>query len=150
MSSDILDKTKKALRAVLISAPRGVAARMLCKDFKCVLGYELPYRELGYHRMEDFLNTIPDVARLGTGATGELTYFGVADAKTSQICRFVATQKKPKIKKSGAPPAIQKPSSTFAFTKKSRYGPISKPKVAGFRTKPVGSYSSTPNNRGGL
>lgn len=128
--SEVLDKTKKALRAVLISAPRGVPVRMLCRDFKTVLGYELPYKQLGFHRLEEFIRTIPDVARLGTN-NGDPTYYAVADEKTSQILRFVTSQKKPKVKKSGAPPMTQRPMAVSGFTKKSRYGPMSRSKPGG-------------------
>ena len=116
----LLDRTKKDLRSVLISAPRGVALNMLLKDFKQVLGSELPFRQLGFRSVEEFLRTAPDVVRIDQGITG-LTCYAVADASTSQIARFVALQKKPKLKKSGLPPAVRKP--VMGFTKKSKFGP---------------------------
>ena len=126
----LLNRTRKDLRSVLISSPRGVAARLLFNDFKMVLGYELPYRQLGFKKLEDFIRTIPDVARLEPGVMGEPTYFAVADESTRQIARFVATQKKPKLKKSNAPPMVRKPLNMFpGFTKKARYG--SRPPRAG-------------------
>ena len=130
MSSELLNRVKKDLRSVLISAPRGVPARLVCPDFRTVVGYELPYRELGFQRFEDFISSIRDVARPVTNPNGDLAYFGVPDEKTSQISRFVQTQKKPKLKKSGAPPMIQKPNMSN-FTKKFRYGPISRGKPSG-------------------
>ena len=120
----VLERTSKDLRSVLISAPRGVPLRLLLSDFKMVLGSELPYRQLGFQRLEDFLRSIPNVVRIDRGATGETTCFAVADASTSQIARFVATQKKPKLKKSNAPPLIRKPVYS-GFTKKSKFGPSS-------------------------
>lgn len=137
----LLDRTRKDLRSVLISAPRGVPIRLLLSDFKMVLGYELPCRQLGFQRVEDFLRTIPDVIRLDRGVMGELTCFAVADASTSQIARFVALQKKPKLKKSNAPPMVRKPQSYAGFTKKSKFGPSSaRPKMSPYSAHRSGGY----------
>lgn len=120
----MLERTSKDLRSVLISAPRGVPLRMLLNDFKMVVGSELPYRQLGHQRLEDFMRSIPNVVRVDRGPTGEPTCFAIADAATSQIARFVATQRKPKLKKSNAPPLVRKPIYA-GFTKKSKFGPSS-------------------------
>lgn len=121
---ELLDKTKKALRSILISAPRGVAARLILKDYKMVMGKELPFRNLGYSTVEDFIRSVPDVVRLAPGATGELTMFPVANAETQQIARFVASQKKPKLKKPRYPPptAVGRPSRVAGFSTKSKFG----------------------------
>ena len=121
----LLERTKKELRSLLISAPRGVPARMLYKDYKMVIGKELPYRQLGFRNADEFVQSLSDVVRLGFGPTGEQTYFGVANAETAQISRFVASQKKPKLKKSHAPPPTiaRTPMRMAAFTRKSHYGP---------------------------
>lgn len=122
----LLERTVKELRSVLISAPRGVALRLLLNDFKVVLGHELPYRQLDFQRVEDFIKSVPHCVRVAPGANGELTCFAVADESTSQIARFVALQKKPKLKKSNAPPSVRKSAVLTAFTKKSnKYGPSS-------------------------
>lgn len=121
----LLEKTKKELRSVLISAPRGVPERLLLSDFRKVLGKELPYRELGFRNLGEFVYAASDVIRLGQGPTGEPTFFGVANTETAQIARFVATQKKTKLKKSMVPPPTSsKVPVRAAFTKKSpHYGP---------------------------
>ena len=126
----VLEKTRKELRSVLISAPRGVPARMLLKDYKMVTGKELPYRQLGFNTLEDFIHSQSDVVRIGLGPTGEPTLYGVANAETAQISRFVASQKKTKLKKSLAPPPVvtRTPMKMAAFTKKFRYGPRSSPR----------------------
>ena len=124
---ELLEKTKKALRSVLISAPRGVPARMLIRDYRAVMGKDLPYRELGHRTVESFILAVPDVVRIGNGPTGELTYYAIANAETQQIARFVAVQKKSKLKKSLAPPStrgVPRPMvKTGVFTKKLKYGP---------------------------
>jgi hypothetical protein len=120
----ILDKTKKELRSLLISAPRGVAVSLLAKDYKMVMGKELPYREMGCRNIEQFIQSIPDTVRVGHGPAG-LTCYAVANAETQQIARFVASQKKPALKKSLKPPpvAIRQPTKMSGFTKKSHFGP---------------------------
>ena len=108
---------------------------MLLNDFKMVLGSELPYRQLGHQRVEDFLQTIPNVVRVDRGPMGDPTCFAIADSTTSQIARFVASQKKPKLKKSCAPPLVRKPMYT-GFTKKSKFGPSSaRPKVSPYASR---------------
>lgn len=145
----LLERTSKDLRSVLISAPRGVPLRLLLSDFKMVLGSELPYRQLGFQRLEDFLKSIPDVVRIARGATGEATCFAVADAATSQIARFVATQKKPKLKKSNAPPLVHKPVYS-GFTKKSKFGPSSaRPKPSPYISRGGGGKFMGSGNTGG-
>lgn len=142
----LMERTCKDVRSVLISAPRGVPARLLLSDFKMVLGSELPYRQLGFQRLEDFLRSIPDVVRVDRGVTGEPTCFAVADASTSQLARFVAMQKKPKMKKSNAPPLVRKPMSMSGFTKKSKFGPSSaRPKTSPYSSRMGGKFGGSGN-----
>ena len=142
-SAELLVKTKKALRALLISAPRGVPKRLLWTDYKMVIGKELPFRNLGFSSLEDFIHGIPDVIRVGPGVNGEPTLFPVVTSETEQIARFVATQKKPKLKKSLAPPAIVAPSKLSGFSAKSSFG-RSRTRS---RPKNVNSFSSSRNPR---
>ena len=145
----LLDRTRKDLRSVLISAPRGVPMRLLLSDYKMVLGCELPYRQLGYHRVEDLLVSIPDVVRVGRDATGEQACFAVANASTSQIARFVALQKKPKLKRSNAPPLTRKSMYT-GFTKKSKFGPSSaRPKASPYSGRKFSGGGGNFYNSGG-
>ena len=92
-----MKQTKSMLRAVLISAPRGVVARRLQAEYKSITGTPIPYQRLGYSSLEDFLRSIPDVIHDRPGATGELTFFGVADSSTEHIAKLVSKQRKPKL-----------------------------------------------------
>ena len=125
-TNQILEKTKKELRSLLISAPRGVAVNLLAKDYKMVMGKELAYRDFGFGNIEHFIKAIPDTIRLGQGPAG-LTCYAVANAETQQIARFVAAQKKPALKKSlKLPPVVvRKPTKAYGFTKKTHFGPAS-------------------------
>lgn len=156
----VRSKLKKELRSLLISAPRGVALPLLTKDYKMVMGKELPYREMGYRTVEQFIDSIPDTIRLGHGPAG-LTCYAVANAETQQIARFVASQKKPALKKSLMPPAVvlRKPGSTSGFSKKFQFGPRPKkyfrggpggvPSGAGRQYVPAGYHSWGGGGGGG-
>jgi len=93
----LLKNTRSMLRSVLLSAPRGVKARNLEAEYRGITGKIIPYRELGYKSLKDFMNTLQDVARLST-SDGEPVYYGVADSSTAHIAKMVAKQKKPKKK----------------------------------------------------
>ena len=99
MSSELLERTKKELRALLISAPRGVNAFNLAKDYKMVTKKELPWRELGYRNLHVFVRSIPDVIREETGPDGQPVYKAIPNKETATIARMVASQKKPPLKK---------------------------------------------------
>ena len=123
-TQELLDKTKIALRSILTSAPRGVPARLILKDYKMMMGKELPFRNLGYGSVEAFIQSVPDTVRLAPGATGELTMFPVANEQTQQISRFVASQKKPKLRKPLRRPSAvaRRPSKIVGFSTKSKFG----------------------------
>ena len=93
----LIKNTRAMLRSVLLSAPRGVRARSLESEYRGITGKMIPYRELGYKSLKDFMNSLQDVARLST-ADGEPVYYGVADSSTAHIAKMVAKQKKPKKK----------------------------------------------------
>ena len=96
-NESLLKNTRSMLRSVLLSAPRGVRARNLEAEYRGITGKIIPYRELGYKSLKDFMNTLQDVARLST-TEGEPIYYGVADSSTAHIAKMVSKQKKPKKK----------------------------------------------------
>lgn len=100
----LMKQTKSMLRAVLISAPRGVVARRLQAEYKSITGTSIPYHRLGYSSLEDFLRSIPDVIHARPGTTGELTFFGVADSSTEHIAKLVSKQRKPKLSRARSTP----------------------------------------------
>lgn len=97
-NESLLKNTRSMLRSVLLSAPRGVRARNLEAEYRGITGKIIPYRELGYRSLKEFMNTLQDVARLST-TEGEPVYYGVADSSTAHIAKMVAKQKKPPKKK---------------------------------------------------
>ena len=100
------DKVKKDIRALLISAPLGVPAHIFAKDYRQMNGKEVPYREIGHRSLDDFIMSIPDVVRVGTGPTGLVTFYPIATRETQHIVNMIRRQKKPSIKKAVIPSAI--------------------------------------------
>ena len=132
----LLEKTKKALRSVLISAPRGVPAHLLLSDYRKVMGKELPFRALGFSSVEQFVAALDDVVRVAPGPTGVTTLYPVANQETKQIMRFVAAQKKAPLKKSLVPPPTvhKTPAKMAGFTRKTqRFGVRQRPVTMGPR-----------------
>lgn len=117
------DRVKKEIRSLLISAPRGVPANLFLKDYRSMNGKELPFRDLGYGRLEDFICSIPDVVKVGNGPTGQATFYPVATRETQHMVSLISRQKKPTLKKSLVPSPIVAPKNTPRFNAFSRKGP---------------------------
>ena len=92
--AEIKEETKKQIRALLLSAPKGLSGRDIQNDFKCMMGKTLPFRELGYSTAEDLFRDLPDVVRV-TWVDGEVILRGVSDMTTKHIERLVSRQKVP-------------------------------------------------------
>ena len=90
--SSLKEETKRQVRALLLSAPKGLTVRDIQNDFKCVMGKALPFQELGYSTAEDLFRDMPDVVRQ-TRVGGEVVLRGVADRTTEHIERLVSRQK---------------------------------------------------------
>ena len=116
------DKVKKDLRAMLISAPLGVPAHIFSKDYRQMNGKEIPFRELGHRNLDEFVFSIPDVVRIGTGPTGMVTFYPVATKETQHIVNMIKKQKKPSIKKGVIPSAIVARKAPVKMTSFSRRG----------------------------
>lgn len=56
-----LPEVKKNIRALLISAPRGLSVEDIEHDYQAVLGKPLPYKQFKCKTALDFLKTMPDV-----------------------------------------------------------------------------------------
>lgn len=93
-------ETIAMLRAVLISSPLGVKFDKLYRDYKQLTGKTIPYKELGFPKLEFFIQSIPDVARAEKGGNGEWTLKGVASQADKHVAKLISKQKKPKVRKS--------------------------------------------------
>lgn len=91
-------KTEALLRAVLISSPRGVALRRLDKEYRTVTFSSIPFQEMGYHSLEHYIKSIPNVAMLTRDVDGEFVVKGVASESDQHVAKLIAKQRKPKKK----------------------------------------------------
>lgn len=91
-------KTEALLRAVLISSPRGVPLRRLDKEYRTVTFSSIAFQEMGYHSLEHYIRSIPNVAMLTRDVDGEFVVKGVASESDQHVAKLIAKQKKPKKK----------------------------------------------------
>ncbi|XP_077863560.1 uncharacterized protein LOC102806254 [Saccoglossus kowalevskii] len=86
------EEVKKNLRALLISAPTGLTLQQIQNDYHTMLGQPIPYRELGYNTVTDFIKSVPDCLQTHY-ERGLLLLYGVADDTTKHIAKLVSRQK---------------------------------------------------------
>ena len=96
----MLRETEAMLRAVLISSPRGVRFEKLLRDYKELTFKVIPFKELGFPRLENFLQSIPSVAKVEKGPDGEWVVKGVASDADKHVAKLISKQKKPSLRKS--------------------------------------------------
>ncbi|CAB4010147.1 Hypothetical predicted protein [Paramuricea clavata] len=96
----LLRETEAMLRAVLISSPRGVRFEKLLRDYRELTFKTIPFKELGFPRLEHFLQSIPSVARVEKGPDGEWIVKGVASDADKHVAKLISKQKKPTLRKS--------------------------------------------------
>ncbi|KAF8792257.1 Tudor domain-containing protein 7A [Argiope bruennichi] len=90
------------LRCVTQSSKGGVPLNQLQNDYKQLLGTPIPFKDLGYNTLENFLCDIPDVVCLKKNVDGSLIVEGVADTSTAHIAKLISKQKPSKKSKSGS------------------------------------------------
>jgi len=94
----IKELKKKEIRSLLLPHKMGLTLNELEKQFKDVIGHDIPYRQMGYNTLKDFICDIPDVVTWRL-VHGKLILTGVPDASTQHIANLVSRQKNPKVKK---------------------------------------------------
>lgn len=91
-TSSLQDETKQLLRSIIESAPYRIYTRDVEREFSKLMGYELPFRKLGYATCEEYLQSIPDTLSISPTASGPLVR-SIAISETKHIGRLVMTQK---------------------------------------------------------
>ncbi|XP_050508484.1 uncharacterized protein LOC126885747 [Diabrotica virgifera virgifera] len=87
-----MDALKTMVRSVLTSSPTALTVDRLCKEYRDILGENIPFHKYGYNSVEHFLRDIPDTVQLvGTGrfATVNLVF----SEKSAHIAQMVSKQK---------------------------------------------------------
>ncbi len=87
-----LEKVKRIVRAILLSSKHGRTTRQLLSDYDQTIGSRLPYQELGYTSLVQFVESMPDVVRVSRNR-GNTILHGVPDVSTEQISRMVSKQR---------------------------------------------------------
>ncbi|GIY42466.1 uncharacterized protein CEXT_107211 [Caerostris extrusa] len=80
------------LRSVVQSSKNGVPLSRLQKDYKNFIGTFIPYQNLGYNSLEDFILDVPDVINLKKDVNGQLIAVGVIDSSTAHLFGDVGKQ----------------------------------------------------------
>ncbi|XP_038625502.1 uncharacterized protein LOC119947923 [Tachyglossus aculeatus] len=93
------DRIAKLLRAVLQSNKNGVALPLLQNEYKLLTGEWIPFSQLGYSTLEEYLKSIPSVVKL-TVSSGKTICLAMTCKETENIAQLVARQKDSK-KKTG-------------------------------------------------
>ena len=82
MAIEVPELVKTYLRAVLLSATKGkgIPEKELERDYKKMAGETLKWKELGFAHLFDFLEAVPDVARMEwSDKDNQNRVFGVGD-----------------------------------------------------------------------
>nr|XP_020646990.1 tudor domain-containing protein 7 isoform X1 [Pogona vitticeps]XP_020646991.1 tudor domain-containing protein 7 isoform X1 [Pogona vitticeps]XP_020646992.1 tudor domain-containing protein 7 isoform X1 [Pogona vitticeps] len=151
--ADLIGKT---LRSVLQSHKHGVPFSRLQEEYKSLTGVWIPFKQLGYSSLEEYLKSVPGVVRIEIGKTGEVICHAVVCQETAMIAQLVACQRNSKrklgkqvncrmrLKRTSPPASVGKPKGTLRkpgfvnFAEDSR-----KPSLPLVRNK--GGYTARPS-----
>lgn len=59
-------ETKSVIRSLVASTPLKLTIRNVLRDYHDTVGFELPFRALGFTNPEQYLRSIPDVVQVRT------------------------------------------------------------------------------------
>ena len=90
-----LCQIKKTIRALLISARNGLTPQQLLKDYETIIGEPLPFKDLGFNSITDFIHGMPDVIRVHRSYYGYLLK-GVPDQSSRHVANMVSKQRSTK------------------------------------------------------
>nr|CAI5868623.1 unnamed protein product [Callosobruchus analis] len=90
--SDMEDTVKKHIVGLLTSSPLTITISQLNRDYKNIIGEEIPYHKLGYNSLEHFLKSVPDTVQvIGNGFMA--TVLLVGSEKSKHITQLISKQK---------------------------------------------------------
>ncbi|KAJ7335087.1 hypothetical protein JRQ81_013028, partial [Phrynocephalus forsythii] len=120
--ADLIGKT---LRSVLQSHKNGVPFSRLQEEYKSLTGVLIPFKQLGYSTLDEYLKSVPGVVRIEIGKAGEVICHAVVCQETAMIAQLVACQRNSKrksgkqvkcrmrLKKTPLPASVGKPKGTL-------------------------------------
>ncbi|OXU25066.1 hypothetical protein TSAR_000904 [Trichomalopsis sarcophagae] len=146
--NDKLVEVKTILRSLLIAkANTTVTLKHLCKMYIEMEDCYIPFRDLGFSNLNDFLKSIVDTVTLYTNYAGELCVRHVDTEKSAHITSLVSRQSKPK-KPTAKKKASYRPPYNYSPTYKSSSYSCN-PSTNAYKKPFVDYYSKPTNNYNG-
>jgi len=161
MQSEERDKLRKQavtlIRSLLISSKGGVPIEKLNRDYREMIGKYIPWRDLGYTSLEEFLDQSPDMCRIAYTPTGIMVRGVVtsADAHVASLVSRQSSKQKRSARTAKMPPARRPnnmrpwqpptPSQPFQRQNYNRFQQNGRPPS----NRPGGSGRFPVQNRGG-
>jgi len=161
MQSEERDKLRKQavtlIRSLLISSKGGVPIEKLNRDYREMIGKWIPWRDLGYTSLEEFLDQSPDMCRIAYTPTGIMVRGVVtsADAHVASLVSRQSSKQKRSARTAKMPPARRPnnmrpwqpptPSQPFQRQNYNRFQQNGRPPS----NRPGGSGRFPVQNRGG-
>ncbi|XP_063154540.1 tudor domain-containing protein 5 [Candoia aspera] len=107
---------KKEVRSLLTPIKGGLTPCQLEKEYKSMIGEQLPFRMLGYHSVMELVKDMPDVVNICPKGDGTVVLKAIADESTKRIASLVARQR------SRSKPHFSKHRLNFSLPSTSRSG----------------------------
>lgn len=98
MTHETKDDVATILTSILSIEKAGIPMHRLEREYRMVNGTRIPYRQLGFNTLEEFLRSMPNVVRLSRDAVGDWTVHVVVTESTAHVVQMVKGQKSAKSK----------------------------------------------------
>ncbi|MEE6495799.1 hypothetical protein FKM82_002149 [Ascaphus truei] len=94
-----LQSVRKAVRSLLIASKKGMRVSELEKDYRMMIGSQLPLRVLGYRSTMELLMDMPDVVNISSNGDGTMLLSAVVDEATKGMADLISRQNTPRVRK---------------------------------------------------
>ncbi|XP_075472624.1 tudor domain-containing protein 5 isoform X3 [Ascaphus truei] len=94
-----LQSVRKAVRSLLIASKKGMRVSELEKDYRMMIGSQLPLRVLGYRSTMELLMDMPDVVNISSNGDGTVLLSAVVDEATKGMADLISRQNTPRVRK---------------------------------------------------
>ena len=86
-------KVLKNIRSVLLLNKHGLLMESFEREFKSIMGKQVPYKLMGYNSSYDLVTNIPEVVQVSHLNGGQTLLIGVPDETTEHIATMVGNQR---------------------------------------------------------
>lgn len=87
------DEVETILSSILATQKDGLPLQALDDEYQANVGTSIPYQELGYDTLAEFLESVPEVVSLQRAPDGEIVAHAAYNAMTAHVTKMVAEQK---------------------------------------------------------